>query len=152
MYHANFLFKDTSGTAFFECEKFADNALNRYTIKYMKTQLVNFLDLSTEPFVNRHESTKVDTIYTFSNATNKIQIYRARHEDFIFTFDVTDPKLKLAGGIGPGMTKGAFASVLHIDNSFTKNVHVTNKEGSMRFMFIFSGDTLKKVYSYLYLD
>jgi len=126
--------------------------LSRYTITYMKAQTDNSLKLSTKPFVNKHDGAIVDTIYTFSNTANKIQIYRARHEDFIFTFDVADPKLKLAGGIGPGMTKGTFSNKLHIDGNISKNVHVTNKEGSMRFMFIFSGDTLKKVYSYLYLD
>lgn len=152
IYNSNFLFSDSDTIASFECENFVSNALNNYTIATISNEYVEILNCFTEPIKNSHDSEVVDTIYTFSNPDNIIQIYRSNHADFIFTFDVTDSLFMLTGNIGPGMTKDLFFQKFHITKISNDNVQILNSEGSVSFMFSFQNNRLKRINSYSYLD
>jgi len=152
LFHSNFSFTDSSEVANFECEDFVSDALNNYTIAIINKEFKGILNCSKESVVNRHDSAVIDTIYTFSNAENKIQIYRAKENDFIFTFDVTDSIFKLTGNIKPGMTKENFIRKFNITETVNNKVQIANSEGSMRLMFYFENNRLKRINSYLYLD
>jgi hypothetical protein len=102
--------------------------------------------------INKYNSSVIDTIYTFSNNENKILIYRAKQNDFIFIFDVTDSKLKLTGNIKPGMTKDLFSQKFHITEKINNKVQIANSQGTVRFMFYFENNMLKRINSFLYLD
>lgn len=152
LYQAKFLFSDSDHVASFECEDFASNALNNYTIASIHETFLHILRCTQEPMHNKHDSLVIDTIYTFSNPENQIQIYRAQQNDFVFTFDVTDPIFILAGDIRPGITKEEFSRTFHITETIGNQVQIANNEASMRFMFYFENNLLKRINSYLYLD
>jgi hypothetical protein len=152
LFHSKYLHTDSSGFAFFVCEDFVSDALNDYTISSINKKYLNVLKCSTESVKNSYDHAVVDTIYTFSNSGNKIQIYRAKQNDFIFTFNVTDPIFKLTGNIKPGMTKEVFSRNFDITVPINNKVQIVNSEGSMRLMFYFENNILKRINSYLYLD
>jgi len=152
LFHSKFLFTDSSKIAHFECEGFVTDALNKYTIAAINKEFLSFLTCSKKSVTNKYNSSVIDTIYTFSNPGNKILIYRAKQNDFIFIFDVTDPKLKLAGDIKPGMNKDIFARKFNITEKINNKVQIVNSEGTIRFMFYFENNMLKQINSFLYLD
>jgi hypothetical protein len=94
----------------------------------------------------------IDTIYTFSNSRNKIRIYRARHNDFVFVFDVTDPQFKLAGNISPRMTKELFIQKFHLTQTISDKVQISDSEGTMKFIFYFKNKRLNRIESLIYID
>ncbi len=151
-FQSKFSYTDSSRTAFFVSENFASDALNNYTVPMISNEYLGILSLSKEPVINKHDSTIVDTIYTFSNPGNKIQFYRTSENDFITTFDITDSIFRLTGNVKPGMTKDIFLLKFKITESTTDKVQISNSEGSMRFMFYFENNKLKRIKSYLYLD
>jgi hypothetical protein len=152
LFQAKFLYFDPDEVASFECEDFVSDALNNYTIESINQTYLGILNCTKESVVNRHDSAVVDTMYTFSNPGNQIQIYRAVENEFIFTFDVTNPNFTLPGNIRPGMTKEVFSRIFHITESTGNQVQIANNEASMWFMFYFENDLLKRINSYLYLD
>jgi hypothetical protein len=99
-----------------------------------------------------HDTTVTDTVYTFSNQANQIQIYRANQNDFIFTFNVTDSVFMLTGNIKPGMQKDDFMQKFHLMNMTNNKVKIFNSEGNMGFVFYFERNKLKRINSYLYID
>ena len=113
-------FFDVKNEASFENEEFISNALENNTIAKLNGDYVRFLKCSKESVINRHDSAIIDTVYTFSNRTNKIQIYRSKQKDIIFTFDITDSKIILTGNIKTGMSKDIFSKKFQI----TKNTKV----------------------------
>jgi hypothetical protein len=152
VFHSNNSYSDSSAVATFECEDFVSEALNNYTIPILNKEYKGILNCSKESVVNRHDSDVIDTIYTFSNAENKIQIYRAEENDFIFTFEVMDSIFKLTGNIKTGMTKENFIRKFQITETINNQVQIVNSEGTMRLMFYFENNRLKLINSYLYLD
>ena len=152
LFHSNYAFTDSSQVANFECEEFVSDALNNYTIASVSKEFVNLLACTKELVVNKHDSALIDTIYTFSNTQNKIQIYRAKQNEFIFTFDVRDSLFKLPGKIKPGISKQFFTHQFQITETIGNKVQLFNSEGNMRFLFYFENNTLTRINSYLYLD
>jgi hypothetical protein len=152
LFNSKYLHTDSSGFTFFVCEDFVSNALNDYTIATINKDYLNILKCSRESVINSHDHAVVDTVYTFFNSGNKIQIYRAKQNDFIFTFNVTDPIFKLTGNIKPGMAKELFSRNFNITVPTNNKVQIVNSEGSMRLMFYFENNILKRINSYLYLD
>jgi len=151
-FHSKSSFADSKEVACFESEDFVATALNHYSIELFNKKFFSILNCSEESIVNRHDLTVIDTIYTFSNHKNKIQIYRAKHKDFIFLFDVTDKIFKLDGNIKPGMTKKDFFRKFLINEPKTDKVQITNSEGSIKFMFYFKNNKLKRIISQVFLD
>ncbi len=152
LFHARFSNIDSNQVAHYVCEEFVSNALNNYTIAKMTKEFLSSLVCTKKSVFNRHDPAVIDTIYTFSNAENNIQLYRAKQNDFIFTFDVTDPIFILIGNVKPGITKDFFIRKFQINEAINNIVQVVNSEGSMRFMFYFENNILKRIDSYLYLD
>jgi hypothetical protein len=138
--------------SYFVSEDFVADALNDYTIAMINKEFSSVLKCSKESVVNRHDPAVIDTIYTFSNPQNKIQIYRANQDEFIITFDVTDSLFNLAGNIKPGITKDVFSRKFNITEPVNSKVQIANSESSMKFMFYFENERLKRINSYLYLD
>ena len=152
LYHSNYSFTDSSDVAHFACEDFVRNALNKYTIASISKEFPDLLKTSKTPVVNKYDASIIDTIYTFSNSNNNIQIYKAQHNDFLVIFEVTDPKFFLPGNIKPGMKKDLFCQKFEISEKINNVVQIVNSEGTMRFMFYFKNSKLKQINSYLYLD
>jgi hypothetical protein len=152
LFRSKFLFTDANQVAHFECDDFVSDALNNYTIAKINKEFIGFLDYAKEPVVNKYDPAVTDAIYTYSNAYNKIQIYRAKQNDFIFTFDVTDSRFLLKGNIKPGMTKDDFSRIFHITEIVKNKVQIINSEATSWFMFYFDNNRLKRINSYLYLD
>ncbi len=145
-------FTDSSQVTNFECEKFVSKALSNYNIEII-TKIFIFLDRTKEPVINMHDgSSYIDTVYTFSNSNNKIQIYRAKNKDFIITFDVTDSKFSLSGNVYTGITKELFIRKFQIAKSISDYVQVSNSNGRMKFLFYFENNRLKRIKSDLYID
>jgi hypothetical protein len=136
----------------FECEEFIFNALNNYTIAIIDKDFFNILNCAKESEANWHDSSVIDTVYTFSNPTNKIQIYRANKHDFIVTFDVTDSVFNLIGDVKPGMKKDIFQKKFHLAEIINNEVEIYNLEGNMGFVFYFDKNALKRIKGDLYLD
>ncbi len=152
VYQSKYSFSDSRDLTCFECEDFISNALNNYTIATINKEFLSLLNCTKELVVNKHDSATIDTVYTFSNSKNKIQIYRANQNDFIFTFDVTDPVFNLKGNVKPGMTKDDFLRKFRITETKNNKVKISNSEGNMGFVFYFENSRLKRINSYLYLD
>jgi len=150
LFHSKFSNSDEGAS--FECDSFASNALNKYTVAIINQKFSSILNYSKESVVNRHDSAVTDTIYTFSKPENIIQIYRAKHDDFIFTFDVTDSLFKLKGNVRTGMTKENFSRKFRITKTIKNKVQIVNSDGTSKFMFYFENNRLKRINSYLYLD
>jgi hypothetical protein len=145
-------FTDSSQVTSFECEEFVSKALSNYNIEII-TKIFIFLDRTKEPVINMHEgSSYIDTVYTFSNSNNKIQVYRAKNTDFIITFDVTDPKFSLSGNVNTGITKEFFIRKFQTMKSISDNVQVSNSNGRMKFHFYFENNRLKRIKSDFYIN
>ena len=151
-FHSRFLFSDSSQVAYFECDDFVSDALANYTIAAIMGKFSDLLHLTQERVVNRHDSTVIDTIYTFSNPGNKIQIYRAKQNEFLFTFQVRDSLFNLIGDVKTGMSKDAFSFKFNIKEPIVDKVQIANSEDSMRLIFYFENNRLMQINSYLYLD
>jgi len=151
VYHSKFSSIDSNQVANYESEDFASTALNNYTIAKISKEF-SFLKCTKESVVNSYDSSVIDTIYTFSNRNNKIQIYRAKHNDFIFTFNVTDSKFKLNGNIKPGITKELFSRKFSITEAINNKVQIVNSNRTIMFMFYFESNRLIRISSDLYLD
>jgi hypothetical protein len=151
-FHAKFLFSDSGEVAYFECEDFASEALNKYTIAEISQEFRHILNCTKKPTFNRHDADVIDTIYTFSNPHNQIQIYRAKQNDFIFTFNVSSPIFDLTGNIRPGITKNAFSRKFHIAKPANNAVQIASANGNIQFMFYFENNRLKRINTYWYLD
>ena len=152
LFHSKFLFTDSSQIAHFECNNFATEALSNYTFFLINKNYVGFLNRSKKPIQNEYNQAVIDTIYTFNNSKNRIQIYRAVHRDFIFIFDVTDPIFSLKGNVRPGMTKELFLRKFQITENIPNKAQIGNKDGTQKFNFYFENNKLKRINSYLYLD
>jgi len=151
LFHPNYLFTDANQTAYFVSDKFVNGALTDYTIENLKKKY-HFLTLYRKSVTNTHDPAVIDTIYTFSDTKNKIEIYRAKHRDFVFTFDVTNSRFSLPGNIKPHMRKNTFFQLFYITETTTNNIQIANSEGTMRFLFYFEKNRLKRITTALYLD
>jgi len=151
-FHSKFLFSDSAMVAYFECENFASEALDNYSIATINHAFVNVLTCTKRAVVNKEDDAVTDTIYRFSNTNNVIEIYRSAENDFVFTFDVRDSLFRLAGDIKPGMTKELFSRKFYITEAIQNKVQIANSEGSTKFMFYFENDSLKRINSFVYLD
>ena len=150
-FHSKNYFIDSSKITFIECDEFVSNALSRYNIEII-TKIYPMFDCTIEPVINSHDSSFIDTVYTFTDSKNKIQIYRAIHKDFVITFDVSDSKFGLRGKVKVGLTKELFIRKFQIDKPISNEVQVANVDGSMRFIFYFKNNRLQRIKSDLYLD
>ena len=113
LFHSQISSKEPSLIANYESEDFVSNALNNYSIATINKEY-RFLKCTKESVVNIHDPSIIDTIYTFSNSENKIQIYRSKQKDIIFTFDVTDSRLVLAGNVKTGINEDLFSRKFNI--------------------------------------
>jgi hypothetical protein len=145
-------FTDSMNIANFESELFASDALNKYSINSINKEFLNYLSCTKTAIANKYNVAIVDTIYTYSNSKNRIQIYRAKENDFIVTFDVSDSIYKLSGNVKPGISKDFFVKKFKITKPINSKVQISNNEGTMRFMFYFENNSIKRISSYLYLD
>jgi hypothetical protein len=151
-FHPKYLFTDSNNVAYFECEKFVNNALNNYTIALINEMHHSLLICSKTKVTNQYDPAITDTIYTFANAKNKIQIYRSIQADYILTFNVTDSLFILTGDIMPGMTKDLFLHHFQLTETTNNNILIANSEGSVKFMFHFRNNRLKRINTFLYLE
>lgn len=149
-FYARYLFKDSSGIAYYDCESFVSIALDEYTIPNLNKTFGN--SVKKEIVRNSHDFTEVDTIYSYTAPNSKIQIYRAKQNDFVYSFDVADPRFSLANQVKSGMPKAGFAEMFHISEPLPDYVVIRNTEASIKFLFYFSADTLTRINSYIYLD
>ncbi len=149
---SKYLYTDSSNIVYIQSENFVSNALNNYSITKINNEYLKVLNCKKEIVINKYDSAVKDTIYTYSNPHNLIQIYRAKQNDFVFTFDITDSIFMLAGNIETGMTKEAFLQKFHITKHILNKVQLANLEGTMRFMFYFENNKLQRIKSYIYLD
>ena len=152
LYHPKLLNSDSEQLIIYECNDFVSKALDIYTIAFINKNFLGLLDCSIESVVNIHNHAVVDSIFTYSNPQNKIQIYRAKHNDFVFTFDVTDPKLKLIGNIYTGMKKDIFSKKFNIKVPLNDIIQIQNADSTMKFIFYFNNNILKRIDSYIYID
>lgn len=150
-YYSKFLLVEKSGIAIYECEDFVSNALNNYSISTL-TKNHSYLKCSKKPIVNIHNSSIIDTIYTFSNSKNNIQIYRSKQKDLIFSFDVTNSDLSLTGNIHTGMAKDQFFQIFQITVPINNKVQITDSNGTIKFIFAFKNNRLNSIKSDLYID
>lgn len=150
-YDSKFIRIDSNNIATYECEDFVINALKNYTIASI-SQEYKFLIFTQESTINLHNLSIVDTIYTFSNKKNTIGIYRARHDDFIYIFDVRNSKFKLAGDVQTGMSKATFCRKFRINESIDSKVKLSDTYGNIEYLFYFKRSKLKRIRASLYLD
>jgi hypothetical protein len=152
LFHSKYLFSDSNKVASFECNDFVSVALNNYTIELLSRKFSGFLNCTKEPVINMHNAEVIDTIYTFSNPENEIQIYRSGQTDFISNFDVSDSRFNLTGNIKPGMSKESFSSKFQIKDTLVHEVEIINSEGTAKFLFYFHNNRLIRISCELYLD
>lgn len=151
-FHAKNLLSDSGGMSHFECDEFVSNALNNFTINVLSCDFKNQLKCTKEFVKNVHDTITVDTIYTFSDAQNKIQIYRAKLNDFIIKFEVKDSIFILPGNIKTGISKDEFSKKFVIIEKLNNKVQINTNDGSMKLTFYFENNILKSIRSRLYLD
>ncbi|MBN1159301.1 MAG: hypothetical protein JXA61_07955 [Bacteroidales bacterium] len=108
--------------------------------------------VSVEPFVNIHDTTVVDTIYTFTYRENKIVIYKSRYKDLLVQFDVTDSMFEINGNISPGISKDYFTKKFNIDHLSQDTVDIGNLERTDVARFYFRNSTLVRIRIEPYLD
>ena len=150
-FQSHYINTDANHIANFVSEDFVNEALNNYTVTSL-TKKYRFLKSYRKPVTNTYDSTVTDTIYTFSNPKNKIEIYRAKHRDFVFTFDVTSAKLGLPGNIKPHMEKSTFFQIFSITQITANTIQMADSDGTTRFLFYFEKNKLKRITGFLYLD
>jgi hypothetical protein len=150
-FQSHYINTDADHIANFVSDDFVSEALNNYTVISL-TKKYRFLKSYRKPVTNTYDSTVTDTIYTFSDSKNTIEIYRAKHRDFIFTFDVTSSKLGLHGNIKPQMKKSTFFQIFSITQTTANTIQIADSDGTSRFLFYFEKNKLKRITGFLYLD
>ncbi len=150
-YNTKFIDINSNNAASYECENFVSNALDNYSIASIR-QNYQFLKCTKEPKINIHNPAIIDTIYTFSDNKNIIQIYRTQDKDFTFILDVSNPKFKFPGNIKPSMSKDDFSRKFNITELIDKKVQLTNSNGNATYLFYFKRNKLKRISANLYLD
>lgn len=143
---------DSKETPYYISEQFSNHALDNYTIAQIKKKYSRSLELKTTPIENIHDPSIIDTIYKFSNATNKISFYRARHRDFIRTFEVTKPYFNLYGCVSIGMQKKEFAKQFNLPTSIPDTIKIGNKTKTAVLTFFFEDNKVSKIESTPYMD
>jgi hypothetical protein len=98
-FKTEFTDKNSLRVPYYQSDEFAIAALKDYSIKSIKDRYLGKLKLTLIPTINVYDKTIVDTIYRFSNNNNLIEVYRAKHADFVIKFDITDTTFKLGGCI-----------------------------------------------------
>lgn len=136
----------------FECNEFEWEALKDYTIEQMERGFGNTLTCIQEPVINAFNPDITDTIYSYSDNTNEIRIYKARENSFVLTFTVTDSLFKLNGNIQPGMNKDDFASIFNISKPLENTVIIKDSDDTIAFQFFFDNNRLVQITSEIYLD
>jgi hypothetical protein len=78
------------------------------TAQAIKARFGHKFTLKKEAVANTHYSGKVDTIFHFSSATSKLDIYKAQENEMLYAATITDPAVALRNGIRVGMSRGEF--------------------------------------------
>ena len=151
-FKSKFYSRNSYGVPYYVSDDFAANAFDDYTIESVKQKYSNRLKLSLSPFVNKHNTTVVDTIYEFTDGSNLIAFYRARHQDIVIGFDVLDSLFKLDGCISVRMPKDSLAKQFGIVEPLGDTINIIDKEGYTCLTFYFENNRIIRISSYPGID
>ncbi|QGY47705.1 hypothetical protein GM418_29780 [Maribellus comscasis] len=79
----------------YNCDDLANNALNKYSLNYLKTNFPSRKNYTIIPIKNLHDNRIIDTIYQFSENANNIEYYKGVYANFVTKFEVTNSKYAL---------------------------------------------------------
>ena len=145
------MLSDDSGMADqYVSDSFINMASEVYTINNLREDYSRLLSMKRVPFRNVHDTTQVDTIYHFTGKRDSIKFYRSRSKAFMILLDVSSPELGLDRCIRPGMSKKTFLSIFQIPGSTSDTIRISNRDGTLIFIFYFRDNTLKRIESDIY--
>jgi hypothetical protein len=144
------LLTDTSAVPYYQSDDyFAFNSeLNTRSVD----SLYPFLTTSKKLIINDHDSTVIDTIYSYSYKENEIQIYKSAYGDFLSLYDITDTIFVLSGNIKTGITKDYFFKKFNIRSITKDTIDIGNLEQTFVVRFYFKEDKLNRIRIEPYLD
>ncbi|MBN2481809.1 MAG: hypothetical protein JXB19_08720 [Bacteroidales bacterium] len=145
------LIDTTNDVPYYESDDFYAFRIEPDTKNIVSLYKVPF-KLSKEPFVNIHDTTVVDTIYTYAYRDNKIVIYKSRYKDLLAQFDVTDSMFEINGKLSPGISKDYFLNKFNIDHLIHDTVDIGNMDRTDVNRFYFRNNTLVRIRIEPYLD
>ncbi|MFP4620278.1 MAG: hypothetical protein ACLFM7_03140 [Bacteroidales bacterium] len=134
----------------FISDTFTNKAVETFTIESLQKKHSKMLPLKKEPFRNIHDSSKIDTIYHFSGKKDTIKFYCTHEKNFMIYLHLVSPELSLNPCIRPGISKTRFKSFFGISRPVGDTIQIANSDGTLRFIFYFTGDLLKQIESDFY--
>lgn len=137
---------------YYSADEFSNNALETYTFDYLKSEFSGENEILKEPVENLHDNNIVDTIYHFSDHSNRIEYYKGKHANFITKFEVTDSQYNLYGGISAGTGKNDFKKAFGIDDQIGDIVNIGNASKTAFYTFYFKKDKIQKITSHFDVD
>ena len=138
------LIESDDSVPYYQCDEYVPFTI-KLTSNNVDSLYRGFFKCSIKPIINEYDSTLVDTIYTYSNQKNEIKIYKAKHGDFLFLYDVTDTIFELNGNIKLRMTKERFARKFNIVGLTMDIVDIGNLEQTSIIRFFFKNDMLYRI-------
>ena len=131
-------------------DSFINKAVEAFTIDTLQKNLSEILPLKKEPFRNIHDTVRIDTIFHFSGARDTIKFYKSREKNFMIYLYLTSPEMALDSCVHPGMSKASFQSIFGINRPVGNTIQIANSDGTLRFIFYFRDDVLKRIESDFY--
>jgi hypothetical protein len=151
-FRADSSFTDSKGITYFVCDKFANNAIDSYTIETVREKYSGFLKQEITPTRNVHDTTRMDTIYKFYDDKTTISFYRAKHKDFLRKFEVSDLLFNLYGCVSVGMSKEALKNQFNIKKPLSDTIRIGNDEQTAIFTLYFKNNKINRIVSTPYID
>lgn len=145
-------FTDSKGITYYICDKFANKAIENYTIETVRETYSGFLKQVTTLTENIHDTTRTDTIYKFYNDNTIISFYRAKHKDFLRKFEVSEPVFNLYGCVSAGMSKEVLKKQFSIKDSLSDTIRIGNEEQTAIYTFYFRNGKVNRIVSTPYID
>lgn len=111
-------------------------------------------DVLKKPFLNLHDSTKMDTLMTFNFGASTIEYFRGDTKGFIISADIQSDQVQFKKGIVVGMDQKEFNSLfdeLKSEDTFSA-VTITTTEGLAYSEFLFANGKLTTVKYQSYFD
>ncbi len=145
------------------------------TAQLITTRYGNKFALRKEFIKNTHNQALVDTIFHFSSADSKLDIYKVQENEMLFSAKISDPAFSLRNGIRVGLSRNEFCNKfyelqryrnrqgLHIIDApeamavyqleiLPDQIIISNDAATARYTFLFVQNRLAQIQIEFYLD
>jgi hypothetical protein len=144
--------QDTDDLPYIQNDSFVANTFGfPATVRNFQKNFRGKFTITKKPIKNIHNSTVVDTVYTFSAGKTKIELYKAKHRDILQSAYIDTDKIPLKFNIKIGDSKTDVAKRLKADITVNQ-IQVGDLEQGQVYTLKFSKGKLTSISYEGYVD